>query len=118
MYRRFSSVLVSLALILATAAVSASAQSGRGRQLRIQQTLGGEAVARQVADVQPASNNPDAPAVKTGAARRNSILIYDDATSNKKKDDGEYHMTKGDKRAGWIILGVLVLGAIAQIIPD
>ena len=118
MYRRCSSVLVSLALILATSA-SAMAQSGRGRQLRIQQTLRGEVVAPPVAEAQPARrSDPIAPATATGETRRNSALIYHDASSNQKKDSGEYHMTKGDKRAGWILLGVLVLGVVVMIAND
>ena len=48
----------------------------------------------------------DAPLV---LSRRTKGLIYNDAAANQKKDDGEYHMTRADKRAGWILLGLLVL---------
>ena len=116
MYRRCSSILVALALILATTAVSAMAQSGRGRQLRIQQTLRGEVVVPSVAEVRPTQRSePGAPAMATGKTWRNSTVIYHDDTSNQKKDSGDYHMTKGDKRAGWILLGVLVVEVIATI---
>jgi len=45
-------------------------------------------------------------------------LIYNGAASHQKKDDREYHMTKGDKRAGWILLGLVVLAAIGAIAGD
>jgi len=50
--------------------------------------------------------------------RRNGGLIYDDAAANQKKNDDDYHMTKGDKRAGWILLGMLVLITVATIASD
>jgi hypothetical protein len=50
--------------------------------------------------------------------RRNRGLIYNDAAANQKKNDDDYHMTKGDKRAGWILLGMLVLITVATIASD
>ena len=113
MYRR-TSVAISLALILALAAVPAMAQSGRGRQLRIQQMLPGQAevATPATAEVQPASRETSTGSAATKMPIRNSTLIYSDASSDQKKDNGEYHMTKGDKRAGWILLGLLVLNAV------
>ena len=119
MYRRFPSILVTFVLVLSLATVSSLAQSGRGRQLRIQQTLRGESAAPVVAEVS------EIPRIDAGLSkaspmeiRRNRGLIYNDAAANEKKDDGEYHMTKGDKRAGWILLGALVLITVATIASD
>jgi hypothetical protein len=102
-----------LVLVTASAAVTSKAQSGRGRQLRIQGIL-------QSRSVEPVST-PAAADQKTDRrssdvalvlSRRTRGQIYNDATANQKKDDGEYHMTRADKRAGWILLGVFVLEAI------
>ena len=93
-----------------------AAESGRGRQLRIQQTFRGDMVGPSIAEVQPAQgSDPGAPSSATGKTQRNSALIYHDARSTQKQDSGEYHMTKGDKRAGWILLGVLVVEVLATI---
>ena len=119
MYRRFPSVLVTFALVLSLATVSSLAQSGRGRQLRIQQSLRGEPAAAVVAE---ASEIPRIAAGLSKAGpmelRRNGGLIYNDAAANQKKNDDDYHMTKGDKRAGWILLGMLVLITVATIASD
>jgi hypothetical protein len=113
MFRRYSAVLVTLVLLLATTAVSSQAQSGRGRQLRIQGTLRSGSVAPEATEAETdqrtdrgSSNGP------LVLSRRTKGLIYNDVTSNQKKDDGDYHMTKADKRAGWILLGLLVLTAV------
>jgi hypothetical protein len=114
MFQRYSAVLVTLVLLIATTAVSSQAQSGRGRQLRIQGTLRSGSVAPEAAaaksDQRTDRATSEAPLV---LSRRTKGLIYNDATANQKKDDGEYHMTRADKRAGWILLGVFVFwGAI------
>ena len=115
------SVLVSVALILATSA-AAMAQSGRGRQLRIQETLRGEVsmpLIAEIAEVQAKRRScPPAPTTATVETRKHSALIYHDATSNQKKDSGNYHMTKGKKGAGWILLGLLVVGVAVMIAND
>ena len=112
MFRRYSAVLVTLVLLIATTAVSSRAQSGRGRQLRIQGTLRNGSVAPAATeaetDQRTGGGSSEAPLV---LSRRTKGLIYNDATANQKKDDGEYHMTKADKRAGWILLGVFVFWA-------
>ena len=114
MFRRYSLVLLALVLVFAAAAVPSRAQSGRGRQLRIQGTLRSESVAPVATEAETDQKTDrgfsDAPVV---LSRRTKGLIYNDATANQKKDDGEYHMTRADKRAGWILLGLFVLwGAI------
>ena len=113
MFRRYSIVFVMLVLVTAAAAVPSKAQSGRGRQLRIQGILRGESVAPESteaqADLKTDRGSSDSPVV---LSRRTKGLIYNDAAANQKKDDGEYHMTRADKRAGWILLGVFVLEAI------
>jgi len=116
MYRRLS-VPISLTLILAISAVSAMAQSGRGRQLRIQQMLPdqNEVATPATAEIQPASSETGTASALTKMPVRNSTLIYNDAASVQKKDNGDYHMTKGDKRAGWILLGVLTLVTVSLI---
>jgi|SRR6185437_15124591 len=112
MFRRYSAVLVTLALLIATSAVSSQAQSGRGRQLRIQETLRSGSLAPEATkaetDQKTAGGSSEAPLV---LSRRTKGLIYNDATANQKKDDGDYHMTRADKRAGWILLGVFVFWA-------
>jgi hypothetical protein len=109
MFRRYSLVLVSLVLVVASAPVTSRAQSGRGRQLRIQGTLLSESVAPEATDAhdqKAVRGFPDAPPV---LSRRTKGLIYKDAAASQKKDDGEYHMTRADKRAGWILLGFFLL---------
>jgi hypothetical protein len=110
MFRRYSIVLFTLVLVIASAAVTSKAQSGRGRQLRIQGTLHSESVAPEATEAQPdqkanRSSSDSAPAL----SRRTKGLIYQDAAANQKKDDGDYHVTRADKRAGWILLGFLIL---------
>ena len=119
MFRRYSIVPVVLVLVIASAAVTSKAQSGRGRQLRIQGILRGESVAPESteaqADLRTDRGSSDSPAV---LSRRNKGLIYNDAAANQKKDDGEYHMTRADKRAGWILLGFLVLEVAIIVSQD
>ena len=114
MFQRYSIVLLTLVLMIASTAAPSQAQSGRGRQLRIQGTLRSESVAPEATEAQPDQktdrSSSDSPPV---LLRRTKGLIYNDATPNQKKDDGEYHMTRADKRAGWILLGLFVFwGAI------
>ena len=119
MFRRYSIVLVTLVLLLASAAVTSKAQSGRGRQLRIQETLRAQSVATEATEARVDQKTErglsESPLV---LSRRTKGLIYNDAAANEKKDDGEYRMTKGDKRAGWILLGFLVLQAAIIISQD
>jgi hypothetical protein len=110
MFRRYSIVLFTLILVIASAAVTSKAQSGRGRQLRVQRTLHSESVA-PVATAAPADQKTD-PGFSDSPlllSRRTRGLIYQDAAADQKKDDGDYHMTRADKRAGWILLGFLIL---------
>lgn len=117
MFRRYSVVLVVLALMISSA--TSKAQSGRGRQLRIQGILRGESVApeptKAEADQKTDRGSSDSPVV---LSRRAKGLIYNDAAPNQKKDDGEYHMTRADKRAGWILLGFLVLEVAIIVSQD
>ena len=119
MFRRYSIVFVVLVLVTASAAVTSKAQSGRGRQLRIQGILRSESFAPVATETQvDQKTDPgfsDAPLV---LSRRTKGLIYNDAAANQKKDDGEYHMTRADKRAGWILLGLLVMEAAIMISQD
>jgi len=119
MFQRYSAVPVTLVLFISTTAVSSQAQSGRGRQLRIQGTLRSESVAPKAAnalvDQKADPGFSDSPLV---LSRRTKGLIYNDAAPNQKKDDGEYHMTRADKRAGWILLGFFVLQAAIIISQD
>ncbi len=114
MFQRYFIVLLTLVLVIASAAVTSRAQSGRGRQLRIQGILRSEFVAPEAtedqSDQKTDRGSSDSPPI---LSRRTKGLIYNDAAANQKKDDGEYHMTRADKRAGWILLGLFVLwGAI------
>ena len=118
MFRRCFIVLVTLVSLVASTTVTSMAQSGRGRQLRIQGTLRSEPITPVVTDVQ------DDQKVKTGfsdssavATRRTRGLIYADAAADQKDDD-EYHMTRADKRAGWILLGFFVLETIILVNQD
>jgi hypothetical protein len=117
MFAKYSIVLVTLILIFAAATVPSMAQSGRGRQLRIQGMLRGESVVPPAAETQdqqkigPVFSRPSPRNTRSGVA-----LIYNDAAA--KKDDGEYHMTRADKRAGWILLGLAVLETISMISQD
>jgi hypothetical protein len=114
MFRRYSLVFLALVLVFASAAAPLRAQSVRGLQLRIQRTLRSESDApdatEEETDQKTDRGFSDAPLV---LSRRTKGLIYNDATANQKKDEGEYHMTRADKRAGWILLGLFVFwGAI------
>lgn len=119
MFRRYSVVLVTLVLVVASAAFTSKAQSGRGRQLRIKETLQSESVAPEATQAEVAQKTgrgfSDSPPV---LSRRTRGLIYNDAAANQKKDDGEYHMTRADKRAGWILLGFFVLEATIIVSQD
>ena len=110
MFQRYFIVFFTLVLVFASAAVTSKAQSGRGRQLRIQGTLRSESVAPEAIEAPPDQkgdrSSSDSPPV---LSQRTKGLIYNDAAPNQKKDDGEYHMTRADKRAGWILLGFFVL---------
>lgn len=117
MFRRYFIVLVTLVLLVASAAVSSKAQSGRGRQLRIQRPLRGESVAPEATETQ-ADQKTNRGFSDTQQSRRAKGLIFNDAAANQKKDDGEYHMTRADKRAGWILLGFLVLEAAIIVSQD
>ena len=106
-------------LIFAMCAQPADAQSGRGRQLRIAEKLAGEIPAGAMVE-----NTPKDPAARTlqngfsvsGATRdgRSARLIYRDNAAKTQTND-DYHMTKADKRAGWILLGVLAFFMVVQI---
>jgi hypothetical protein len=119
MRRKLPIILFTLVLFAAAAPVSLRAQSGRGRQLRIQATLRGEPVAPAAVEVpderisQPGRSTP-----LQAATGRRAGLIYNDAAANQKNDDGEYHMTRGDKTAGWILLGAVVLATIVILSQD
>jgi hypothetical protein len=123
MFQRYSIVLLTLVLVIASAAVTSKAQSGRGRQLRIQGTLQGESVAPEATEAQPDQkidpktdrSSSDSPLI---LSRRTKGLTYNDAAANQKKDDGEYHMTRADKRAGWILLGFLILEVAIIVSQD
>lgn len=119
MSQRYYIVLLTLVLMIASAAVTSKGQSGRGRQLRIQGTLRSESVAPEATEAQPDqksdSGSSNSPPV---LSRSSKGLIYNDAAANQKKDDGEYHMTRADKRAGWILLGFFVLQAAIIISQD
>jgi len=110
MFRRYSAVFVALVLVVASAAIPSQAQSGRGRQLRIQATLRRESVAPEATEMLVDQKAEGGSSIGSPIlSRRTKALIYNDASANQKKDDGEYHMTRADKRAGWILLGVLIL---------
>jgi len=116
MFRRLSVLLVALVLLFASTPVTSRAQSGRGRQLRIQGTLLSKSVAPEATDAEDQKTVrgfPDAPLVMS---RRTKGLIYHDAS--QKKDDGEYHMTRADKRAGWILLGLFVFWGAVIVSED
>jgi hypothetical protein len=119
MFAKYSIVLVTLILVFAAATVPSMAQSGRGRQLRIQGTLRGESVLPPAAETQDQQKiDPVFSGTSPKETRRSGVLIYNDAAANQKKDDGEYHMTRADKRAGWILLGLAVLETISMISQD
>jgi hypothetical protein len=114
MCRKCSIVSLVLIQILAASAVSLLAQSGRGRQLRIQQTLRGEVV------MPAAESKPDlgsAPAaMSTGETQKTSAHIYQNGSGNKTMKSGETHLT--DRNAGWILLGLLVFGSAVYVLGN
>jgi hypothetical protein len=117
MCRRRSIVSVLLVLIMAASGVSSMGQSGRGRQLRIQQTLRGEVVVPSAAESKPdlGSARGDA-AMSTGETQKTSAAIHQNGSRNKAKKSGEYHLT--DKNAGWILLGVLVFESAVYVLGN
>ena len=118
MIRRYSIALQVLVMVAATATLTARAQSGRGRQLRIQGTLHKESVGPEATEAQVKQQTPGGSESPLILSQRSKGLIYNDAAANQKKDDGEYHMTKADKRASWILLGFLVLEVAVIAMQD
>jgi hypothetical protein len=119
MFRRCLIVLVTLVSVVASTTATSMAQSGRGRQLRIQGTLRSESTAPVATEV------PGDQKIETGfsdtsavSTRRTRGLIYADTAAKQKKDDGEYHMTRADKRAGWILLGFFILETAILVHQD
>jgi len=114
-----SLVVALMFLNFAICAQPTAAQSGRGRQLRIAEKLAGEIPTDTMVE-----NPPKDPAARTlqsgssisGATRdsRSARLIYRDNAGQTQKND-DYHMTKADKRAGWILLGVFTFFVIVEI---
>ena len=90
----------------------AAAQSGRGRQLRIAERLNGQASSRAAnpEDSQKPSTTNQNKVSSSGKSSLNSTLIY--------HDNGDYHQTRADKRAGWILLGVLAFYVVLGITTD
>src|SRR5512132_2505017 len=89
MARRYSAVIVSLVLVVLQA-VSSQAQSGRGRQLRIQGTLRIESVAPQA--IESSADQKIDSAVSAGEpvlSRRTKGWVDNEGAANQKKDDGE-----------------------------
>jgi len=116
MCRRRSIVSVSLVLILAASAVSSLAQSGRGRQLRIQQTLRGEVVPAAAESKPDLGSARGVTAMSTGETQKTSAAIYQNGSHNKANKNGDYHLT--DKGAGWILLGLLVFGSAVYVLGN
>ena len=113
MFRRYSAVLVSLVLVVVSSAIPSQAQSGRGRQLRIQGTLRRESIAPEATEGPTDQKRDGGISGAPPLSRKTKGWIYNSAAANQKQDDGEYHMTRADKRAGWILLGLFALwGAI------
>ena len=83
MFRRYSIVPVVLVLAIASAAVTSKAQSGRGRQLRIQGTLRSESVAPEATEAQVPQKTdrgfPDAPLEPlpdvAGCVKETSVVV-------------------------------------------
>ena len=116
MCRRRSIVSVSLVLILAASAVSSMAQSGRGRQLRIQQTLRGEVVMPAAAENRPDLGSARGTAMSTVGTQKTGAAIDDNGSRNKANKNGAYHLT--DRNAGWILLGVLVFEGAVYVLGN
>ena len=114
MSRRSSIVSVSLVLILAASAAPSMAQSGRGRQLRIQQTLRGGVVLPSAAESEPDLGSArGGAAMSTGESQKTSAAVYGSGSRSKANKSGDYHLT--DKGAGWILLGVLVFESAVYV---
>lgn len=112
-------MVMTLVLLFAAITAPAQAQSGRGRQLRIQGLQSGETVPPEGAENQEVQKTVfGLSRPSTIKIRTNGGLIYNDAAANQKKNDGEYHMTRGDKTAGWILLGATALVTIALLSQD
>jgi hypothetical protein len=119
-YETESSLVMALTFLVFTmCAQPTDAQSGRGRQLRIAEKLAGEIPASTMIESPP--KNPTPRTLQTGSSisgatrdSRSARLIYRDNASKTQKND-DYHMTKADKRAGWILLGVLAFYVVVGI---
>jgi hypothetical protein len=104
MTRKYLATGLLVALLATICTQSSIAQSGRGRQLRIAERLNGQTPSNSTIP----GESRQAPSAVTekdrfsvfGRTTRNSTLIY--------RDSGEeHHPNRADKRAGWIMLGVL-----------
>jgi len=116
MCRRRSIVSVSLVLILAASAVSSMGQSGRGRQLRIQQTLRGEVVMPAAESKPDLGSAPGAAEMSTAETQKASAPVCQNRSRNKTNKSGENHLT--DRNAGWILLGVLVFEGAVYVLGN
>ena len=103
-----------LAVLLVTIyAPFSAAQSGRGRQLRIAERLNAQTSSSPTIPEDwrraPAAVTENRVSISGKTTKsRNATLIY--------RDNGEeHHPNRADKRAGWILLGVLAFFVGAEI---
>lgn len=114
--------VIALAVTL-SCVMPVAAQSGRVRQLSYAERIR--------ADASKPLSNTDADSIsqaKTGASSKASSatvnskggklasLVYNNNMRNQAdQSDGDYHMTKGDRTAGYILLGLVVVYTIITI---
>jgi hypothetical protein len=131
--RPFTRALAVVA-ILALVVTPAFAQSGRGRQLQIMQQLNPEPSVQTAEETGGNTNVSDVTGVLTNPKNsspvrginlppvqdpRSIALIYNNNAANQpNKKSGDYHVTKGDKIAGWILLGWFAAMAAIEISND
>ncbi len=108
--------LASRLLVLLLVAICSQpivAQSGRGRQMRIAERLRGET---------PGSV-PVPEETQTATVRENRFSLSGNIAKSKNArliyhDDTEHHPNRADKKAGWIMLGVLAFWIGVEIAND
>lgn len=123
MFRKYSSLALALMLCCV---MPVAAQSGRVRQLSYAERIRADA-SRPLSDnatdstsrIKTSSTAKSSLTTNNSQSGRLSPLVYNNNTPNQaNQSDGDYHMTKGDRIAGYIILGYVIVTGIVWIIHD
>lgn len=123
MFKKYFVLALAASMLCAVCAMPVAAQSGRVRQLSYAKRIKAD-TSKPLSIIESSSQlKTDArPNLATGNTRAGKLspLVYNNNARNQadKSSDGNYHMTKGDRIAGYAILGYVILTGIIWIIHD